>query len=33
MVRDSLDEADVPWQGDSFVEFLRNVPRYRERES
>jgi hypothetical protein len=28
MVRDSVDEEDILWQGDSFTEFLRNVPLY-----
>lgn len=28
MVRDSISEADIIWQGDTFTEFLRNVPQY-----
>ena len=31
MVRDSIDPDDVLWQGDSFREFLRNVPLYEPR--
>lgn len=29
MVRDSIAEEDIVWQGDTFIEFLRNVPLYR----
>jgi hypothetical protein len=29
MVRDSISDEDILWQGDSFTEFLRNVPLYR----
>lgn len=29
MVRDSIDDEDILWQGDTFTEFLRNVPLYR----
>jgi hypothetical protein len=28
MVRDSISEQDILWQGDSFAEFVRNVPLY-----
>jgi hypothetical protein len=28
MVRDSIADEDILWQGDTFTEFLRNVPRY-----
>jgi hypothetical protein len=28
MVRDSISEEDILWQGDSFTEFVRNVPLY-----
>jgi hypothetical protein len=28
MVRDSIDPDDILWQGDSFTEFVRNVPLY-----
>lgn len=33
MVRDSLSEQDILWQGDAFTEFVRNVPRYRTQAS
>lgn len=29
MVRDSINVEDILWQGDTFTEFLRNVPLYR----
>jgi len=29
MVRDSIDDEDILWQGDTFMEFLHNVPLYR----
>jgi hypothetical protein len=29
MARDSIAEEDIVWQGDTFTEFLRNVPLYR----
>jgi hypothetical protein len=29
MVRDSVSAEDVLWQGDTFAEFVRNVPVYR----
>ncbi len=28
MVRDSIAAEDIIWQGDTFIEFLRNVPLY-----
>jgi hypothetical protein len=28
MVRDSINEEDILWQGDTFTEFLANVPLY-----
>ena len=28
MVRDSVSDEDILWQGDTFIEFLRNVPLY-----
>jgi hypothetical protein len=28
MVRDSVSEEDILWQGDTFTEFLANVPLY-----
>jgi hypothetical protein len=31
MVRDSVDEDDILWQGETFTEFLRNVPLNRRR--
>jgi hypothetical protein len=31
MVRDSIDDEEILWQGDTFTEFLRNVPLYRPR--
>jgi hypothetical protein len=31
MVRDTIDEEDILWQGDTFTEFLRNVPLYQPR--
>jgi hypothetical protein len=31
MVRDSIDEEDILWQGDTFGEFLTNVPLYERR--
>jgi SMI1-KNR4 cell-wall len=29
MARDSIADEDIVWQGDTFTEFLRNVPLYR----
>jgi hypothetical protein len=31
MVRDSVESEDILWQGNTFTEFLRNVPRYDDR--
>jgi SMI1/KNR4 family protein SUKH-1 len=31
MVGDSIADEDIFWQGDTFTEFLRNVPLYRPR--
>jgi hypothetical protein len=31
MVRDSIADEDILWQGDTFTEFVRNVPLYRLR--
>jgi hypothetical protein len=33
MVRDSVSAKDVLWQGDTFAEFVRNVPVYRRSDS
>ena len=30
MVRDSVSEEDILWQGDTFTEFLANVPLYEQ---
>jgi hypothetical protein len=31
MVRDSVSDDDILWQGDTFTEFLQNVPLYKTR--